>query len=323
MFNKKLIIRTTMIMNAAIKLDTQHILSGVTDDSSSSELIALRNAFNEHEKKTYYSGAKLVLDYPVSYDQLRANGGTIYHHELDCVISILPIEYAPQHPFSNSAKEANSIQSNLVHQDNKCFGYSVELIDSAKRYGDRYLNIGNKVYRVTTKTDGSRKDGIYVVSNNPVTGKFDVTDVKVNYFTFEEAQEKVGLFKTHEEALNLGDVSLAKKMEMAALEQTLLAMKHETQIAKQSHELEIIEKNKELKRLEMEASRHAQVMLEMKERVDIVSALERQRIKDHFEDTSHSRKEQTEIIKWIPAMIIGAGAICTAIASTFIKKAAK
>ena len=209
-----------------------------------------------------------------------------------------------------------------VHRDSSSFGYSVELVDNAGKYGDRFVNIGNRVYRISPRQDSTRKDGIYVVSNNPVTGKFDLTDVCLVYHTFEEAKEKVGLYNSCEEAYNLGDISLARKIELSNMEQSLAVMKNEMQMAKQKHDMEMLEKNRELKTLEMERERHAQIMAEAKERADIAASLERQRIKDYYEDKAYQRKDQSEMLKFIPAVVVAIGSILMAI-KTFKQQESK
>ena len=301
---RKLLIRVEIIMDANVKNDVQQMLSTV-DETSSKELIALRDSLILQNNRNKYAGATLLLEHPLTLKELQDHGGTVYYDDLDCVISLESMDQVLPHPYSELGKQQQIIASSPLGETG--FGYSVEMIDNAGKHGERYLNIGNKVYKVTPKKNITRRDGIYVTSNNPIEGEFGLNETIVKFYSFEGAEEKLGLYQTYENALNLGDLSLARKQELIALETQVLSQKAELQSAKHRHDMLMIEKDKETKAREAETKikddahdRYVKEMQAAREKTEHDMALERQRMKDHYENKAHDRKESSESLKFIP-----------------------
>jgi hypothetical protein len=193
------------------------------------------------------------------------------------------------------------------------FRYSIEIIDNAGKFGDRYLNIGNKVYRAPAQKDHERRDGVYVVSNEPVEGQIEMSERKVQLYSFEQAKEQLGLYRTPEEAMNLGDVSQAKKEELLNLEHQIQVEKAELARERQQHEKEMLDKEKALKEAEEARDRNARVIDEMRSEQEHRQKLERERVKDYYEDRSYERKDSNETLKFLPTLILGIGAAVAAV----------
>lgn len=75
----------------------------------------------------------------------------------------------------------------------------------------------------------------------------------------------------------------------------------------------MVEMDREVKRLQRESA-ESQAELE---RVRQKEELERQRIKDYYEDRAFSRKDNNEALKIIPSIVVGIGAVFMAIKSIF------
>lgn len=312
MTSNRLIVRVEIYIHHSVKVDIQRILSMV-DENSSPELKVMREAFVHQVQNNRYGGARLVLDYPLTLQQLQDYGGTVYYSELDCLFSLCSFDEAPPHPYGVHGRQQSLIEVSASEVLGCGFGYSVDVVDTCGKYGDRYINIGGKIYRIPAVKDPTRRDGIYVVSNAPVQGEYGVMTPLVNHYPFEGAETTLGLYRTAEEAEQLGDASAARKKELAQLEHQLILQRTELQSAKNEHELQMVEMDREVKRLQRESA-ESQAELE---RVRQKEELERQRIKDYYEDRAFSRKDNNEALKIIPSIVVGIGAVFMAIKSIF------
>lgn len=312
MFNQNLIIRVEIRVSHSVKIDMQRTLS-VVGEESTAELKALREALALQMKGPSYGDATFTLDYPLSLEDLQNYGGTVYYNELDCLISLLALDQAPPHPYSVAGRNQQLIETSALGQDGCGFGYSIDLVDSAGRYGDRYINIGGKIYRIPAVSDPTRRDGIYVISNAPVQGALGGDKPVVKHYPFEGADSTLGLYRTAEEAEQLGDASLARKLELAELEHQLIVNKRELLDAKHTHERELLDKDRELKQLQRQRELDALELQRVREREE----LERQRVKDLYEDRSYRRKDSSEALKFIPSIVVGIGAVLLALKAFF------
>jgi hypothetical protein len=260
-----------------------------------------------------YRGATIVLDYPLTLEQLQTYGGTIYFSELDIVVSLLPPEEMPAHPYSEEGRRSQVIAGSPIDHGGVGFGYAVEIVDNHERYGDRFLNIGGNVYKVKTKKDLERRDGVYIISNYAANGQLGKPGVRVTFCAFDKAQEDLGLYKTYDEAMHLGDLSTARKQELLTMEHELVKSKQEAAAEKVRFDRELTAAQHEVKRIEQENTRLAarNQMLEH----DLT--MERQRLKDFFDARAYQRKDSSEALKILPSIILGIGALVVALRSLF------
>lgn len=268
----------------------------------------MREAFSSNIRSSAYGGMTLTLDYSLTLEQLRRYGGSVYFHELDCVLSLNSLEEAPPHPFSAEGSSMRLIETSPA-SSGCSFGYSVDVVDNMGRYGDRYINIGGKIYRIDAVKDPVRRDGIYVVSNAPVEGELGGIGPVVKHYPFEGADTQLGLFRTAEEATHLGDASQARKRELAELEHELSIGRKQLQAAKEAHELDMLGMTREMEQLKRKGERDAADL----ERLRALEELEQKRIKDYYDGKSYERKDNHEALKMIPAIIVGIGAILLAL----------
>ncbi|EKD22573.1 MAG: hypothetical protein ACD_84C00042G0001, partial [uncultured bacterium] len=224
----KLIVRTEIVVNQSARFDLQKFLSSI-DSSSSKELIAMREALDFQIKENRHGNATLTIDYALTYEKLKSFGGTIYFHELDIVISANNFESAMPHPYSKEGRDLEFIVGSKGRFQESRFSYEIEIIDNIGRFGPRYINIGNKIFKLNPIKNLQKEDGIYVLSDSETTGELVTGKRDVNYFQFEEAEEKLGLFRTFEDARDLGDASSARKFEIAKMERAADLLKAELQ----------------------------------------------------------------------------------------------
>lgn len=302
------IVRAEFTLRSVVKVDMIRLLSAV-DEHAPAELKMIRDAFQIQVENNHHGGARIVLDYPLTLSQLQQYGGTVYYHEVDRLISVLPYEQVPPHPFSEGGERQRLISVSHAGQKVFGFGYSIDVIDNYGRYGDRYLNIGNEVYRIPAKKDPNRRCGIYVVSDVPTRGDLPGRGPEVRKFPFDGAEETIGLYRTEEDARTYGDMATSKRKELLDKETALNLAKTEAQLIRQNHEKELVEKDRALKEVQYKLEEQAREY----ERERLREEKERQRVKDFYEERKHVRNDQSETLKFLPAVVVGLGALFMAI----------
>jgi hypothetical protein len=310
LYNNSLKVKIKVIIHRSVKVDMQRLFSVVGEESSAA-LRLMRDAYNAKLSDDPYSqgGATLEFEYPLSLDDFKLYGGTVYFNDVDTVFSILPYDQVPPHPYGEAGKRLQLIEASGLETRGMGFGYTIDLVDNARKYGDRYINIAGVVYRITAGQDPLRRDGVYVVSNAPAHGILETRDVVSKHYPFEGADEALGIYATEEDARVLGDQTLAQKRELVDLERQLNIERLDLQRNKQVHEREMLDKDAELKSLQR---RHEEDMAEM-ERRKASEDIERQRLKDYYESRSYVRKDSSEALKLIPTIMVGLGAIFMAV----------
>lgn len=299
-------------MDPQVTSNVLRVLSAADAASCGPELKTIRDLFLQEMQVNKHGGARIVLEYPVSLEQLETAGGSVYFSELDLVVSILDPGSMPAHPESEEGRRNHTIAGSPVEHGGVGFGYAVEIVDNHGRYGKRYLNINRQVFPVVPKRDFARRDGVYIISNHAASGDLEKNGTKVTYCAFEQAEEAIGLFRTYEEALHLGDLAAGRKEEILNLEHELNRAKAELQTAKLAGEKEMLAAKQELTRLEGENAR----LLARNQLLERDMEIERQKNKDYYESKSADRKDQSETlkttndtIKILPTILLGIATI--------------
>lgn len=322
----------------------------------------------------------MVVDYVIQ-PNVFFDRKSIYYRVLDLVISRSDLLSAPPHPAHPDA--AQDISLNMQGGDvdpTSNMTLQMELIEGTDPIAPRYIAISNRVFKITAKKDARREPGLYMTSlekdpENP--GQMRSIQQR---FTLDEMQEKLSVYKTPDEALVAGDLSLARKAELNKMDQDLAMSKRElealkikneqdrlaaeaqtrqleSQLRDEAHKQRILEH--EYKTKESEASfregrlksdlamfkenmeRETKVLkdfhtrreIEQDQRMrDVKEALERSEAerkieadrhreeierralqrKDDYEKRSQDRKDTSEIVKFLPAILVGIGAVVLA-----------
>lgn len=271
------------------------------------------------------------ITYVVTREELLAKNGSLYLDNLDIVVSLLQDELVPHHPHSVVGIRNRLVQENDPVNRVDCFGYSLQIVDNHEAFGARYVNINNRVYKVPAVSDPERPDGVYRVSSPEVQGDFDHNPPVSQYYKFDQLESAgLGLYASYQEALTLGDQLGTRKAELEVqsheLKQQEVQLKHERMeresefdrrkqaLEEIRHKAEDLRKSQEIqyKFAEQQMTvRQTQLKHELSEleyRRDVASM----RHKDHYELRSYERKDSSEFLKVIPAVIAGVAAIVLA-----------
>jgi len=320
-YSNNFLVRFSFTYNRSVKIDIERLSNAKCETSR-----ALRDAIRHGSVKEGAFGKMVAtITYAVSKEQLKAGGGSLYLTNLDIVVSTMQGHYVPRHPHN-----LDGIRNYLVGREETIntvgsFGYAIQIVDNEGIYGKRYININKEIYEISPIVDRERLSGVYHAKTAPIGDNGVVPPPIAMLFTFEEAEQYLGFFKTIEEARILGDISEEQRRE---LEERALQLKRdlaEFNAAKLNQERALDEQKRtfELERLQEEEVRRTREsewkrqeteqsirMMRLKEEIGALEhrrSMESLNRKDHYEERSYSRKDSTELFKWIPGLI-GAGA---------------
>lgn len=311
-----------------VKIDTHRLFDAISENDSE-ETKALKEAISDARVNVSYNGHECTLRYHVDVRTFEEHRGAMYIHELDIALSLDDPESPVYHPESTWGRELQ-----LQHTKDVGLVYQICINDTEQRYGKRWANIGGRVLPVRVVEDHTRKEGVYVT----IAGHHHQSKTEEIYYTFESASAELMLFSTESEARTLGNMAEERKREFENLQhdQRMLTLKMEEEHKSKIHELEmrlaqqkqekadreskmakVIAKlkkaeakfayklEKEARRLEKEAKRRdAQLAKEKAERESRMLG-----VRDHYEHRSYDRKDTSEIVKWLPALAVGAGVL--------------
>ena len=155
--------------------------------------------------------AKVSIHYLIEIDRLlAAKENCLYIENLDMVLSLDSIGKVPPHPFANmNLRPLNMTYRKDAIKTNECI-YHVRIVDNNDEFGGRFINTNGTVLRINACKDNLAQSGVYVrLSNQSNINDSATPTIIQNYYSFEEAETKLSLFRTREEARTLGDIALS------------------------------------------------------------------------------------------------------------------
>lgn len=324
--NNNFVVHVRYRFSKNVKIDVHRILDDV-DENSDDERKALKYALQDAKVTLGSAHNECVVTYEIFKHDLDQNGGSVFIDQLDiCVTKDDGINnLLVVHPESLEGKRERIKQ--IVGEG---FNFKLEINDPHSLFGERFINILGNVYRVKLTRDSTKPPGVYRTSTPTVDDPTKLTE----YFTFDEVNDKIQLFHSAGDAKALGDISVQRKQELEELQHTY---KIDLMTRDAEHRKVLIELEKEVNRYKTEKLQaettlsRLQADLKQKEIEYEKEAKERDaRLKerevqyarekaereyrlnmqrDYYEHRSYDRKDSSEIIKWIPPMIVGAGLI--------------
>lgn len=154
--------------------------------------------------------ASICIIYTISEHHLEKVGSKMYSDELDMVFEIIQksqhkkvLAPHPAAPDIRHADQFKDIESKIGKQD---VIIGINLVDNSNtnNRSPRYIKLGETVHKVTPTPNPAMEDGMYITTNKSYIKESDkFTDkVRVNYYTYSEADEVLGTRMSIEEALN-------------------------------------------------------------------------------------------------------------------------
>lgn len=271
-----------------------------------------------------FSGScDITIDRTVRIPEL-VSKETVYIPESDIVLCAKSLNVACPHPFSNEGSTLASYSS-LINQIRTSASVNIDIVDNENNISKRYLYVAKKVIELETLKDPTRTSGIYVTNVAHGLGRQPIVNTK--FHELENAQSELGIFPTIEEAETGGDpnkiqaakvAELQKELEISKYHRELSILENKTKLDAANNELENFKAQNARLREEAEI-RKMQRDEALREREEAMKYRSMNR-DDYYEERSHRRKESLEMLKYIPAFIIGAAAAYTATQSSSTKK---
>lgn len=349
----------------------------------------VKEAFYRHfnsRSNIHVPGITVTIETRVTEEHLRNNGGSVYIHNEDLLVSSVREDDIPEHPYSQGVIQCERLGNLNADSD---VSLNIHIIDNSGTIGKRFILIANKMYTLHPQRSDTQPDGVYIYSVEKSIDQQDEKIVMPTHYELSEC-EKLGIYKSKEECISGGDIKTVRREELLETEHRLSMEKlnleadnqrlkrelsqiehdrkleierlniakvqREEAFAKLQHEFKekITAMENERKQREEEFSKtdlerrteFAKVKADIEEReakakeaaaqkereyaAEITrltfankqmemdrdrerAELERQRIiiKDYYDNRSHIRKDQSELLKFLPTIISGVLGIVT------------
>lgn len=293
--------------------DPRVSLLNISMDSgdNSDTLQALINHFklNKESNRYFITNNSIVLSYKVYARDLQKIS-SVNVAELGYVVTLRQAinDRLPINPNSVLGKEL----FNTIAEQERGFVFTVDIVDPYGKLGEMFINIGGVVSKVKViRNLNYEKEGIYISrSVQPTLDNPSGYDRQ----RFElDKHADVPIFATPALAHSHGDVLARLKEEHEINVQTL---KYEHEQFKLESEKVKLRHAEQLQTLEstvkLEQARQAKLKSDLED-VKIQKEKEMMALKHEMDMRSLDRKDSSEILKWIPALVVSAGAIMVAL----------
>lgn len=313
---------------------------GHLDASVKSIQSQLRNVLNR-EPRT--SNAEVGLAYRIPINLLEKEV-LMYSPEIDTTFLYNGPITKVAHP--RSLEGTLILEMERQRHEHLLSGVNFKIVDNEMRYRSRYMFAANKVFEIPTTKDTSKESGVYYAYSE--TDTYGNVNLITGFVTMEEAETTFGLYKTREEALSSGNPELAIKADYERTRSEIERMRIESERTKMENDRYRLDKETEIQQLkialqlrdeelqlektraevektkrneELDARKHEREMVKTvsDERKTIRDSyfdmyksdreLARLHRADVYESRSYDRKETVEWLKFIPAVLVGAGAM--------------
>lgn len=242
--------------------------------------------------------------------------GSVYVSEFDLVVNFNVNRNftSVEHPLNLDTFTVEKMKKHFENINGLSINF--ELVDNDDLLDNRYLNLTGTIYKLTAVKDNSRDNGVYVSTYDHFNEK------RTNsFFDITEATEKIGLARSIEEAETNGNSKqlleleiLKAKEELARNEINISELKQESERSMINLRMELLEAEAESKRLKIKSDKiksdYDKEITTLKSNMEIKEMKEKSefetnsRIRDDYYDSrSQSRKDTSEILKVIPAVL--------------------
>jgi hypothetical protein len=306
------IVRVKLITTVDVILDTSELSNDLGQETSaeakayldavqiSEDKIAPRGGFNAH-----------WVEYHIPQSDFDAEGGVLFLQNLDFSISILDQASTAPHPFSILGQRNRDAYNFKDEMAPKGLFYGAYIRDKDGQFGNRFININGTVHGVSIITEETgERDGVYFITSKRTTSSFVPQRTLVEYYPLEEANEKIGLYLTYNDALTLGNPSDVYKRELEERARFLKSeemrfkeeraqMEHETEKQRELYKRAMMAYENELRRIDA-LNRLINAEMDTREKN---YRREMMILKEILDARGHDRREAGEIIKLIPTVI--------------------
>ena len=305
------IVRVKLVTAPDVILDVSELSNDLGHATSVESKAYLEAAQAVEDKISRTSQNVQWVEYSIPQSDFDSEGGILFLQNLDLSLSVLDQASTPAHPFSllgQRNRDAHKFKQEMAPTG---VFYGVYIRDKDGQFGKRFMNINGVVHGVDIINDESEaRDGVYFITSKRSTSSFIPQRVLVEYHPLEEADEKLGLYLTYNDAATFGNPNEVFKRECEERARALKVEEQEWKTEKLRLDNEAEVKREQYKRELMEYEHQLRKIDKLNGLIDAELALrdknyrrEMMILKEVLDAKGHERREAAEIIKLIPTVI--------------------
>lgn len=287
--------------------DTLETLLCSSSVENSPELQLVKQAFAQDKLPPPFSRTKFDIEYVITEKELLDHGGLIYIRDLDLVISSRGCTAIKYHPYSREAS-LYAFSKESFNDDNSAYGnnfiYTTKLIDNFGQIGKRWLRIGSDVVELTPIKDEALSDGIYVATRKPSINNLGNSTNLIERYDVDQETPYFKIYRHFHEARHTVDDEM--KMKIAEFENKRIKM--ETDLTISQNRLDSVTQEAELLRnkIAIDEKEFAQKIYILDTQLKLaIKERDNMYVKDKYESISADRKNTIELVKVVPAIVLG------------------
>ena len=253
----------------------------------------------EYEREQNWLVVK--IDHVIDFEEIRKHGGNGYFEDFDIILSTRQ-DNIPAHPNFNTPVNQEGMDA-----AGNTFGLDLYIVDKNRKLGERFIVVAGLPRKIDVRNLPLVNDGLYI----RFYGNKEGGDEKSRY-DLDDVDRLVWVHKTKEEAANSSDKAIFGTEEARQVD-TINKRNSAEFVERRGHyDVLKLEMEKEVqihnRELALQADRLAQEQASSKaaiEQLDNQHKAENLRMKDYYEARSSTRKDSSELIKYIPAALAG------------------
>ncbi len=256
------------------------------------ELNIIEQVLNNHNNNNISCNyIDIVIKYIIDLSDIKEYN-RIYDRKTDLLISLYDSSCISPHPFGKYGKAMEEYSDYISNK--KGAGVFIEVIDNENIISSRYMFVANRVIEFPAIKNNEKESGIYCTFlSHDNYGNINIEPINLNF----DNGEQIGLYKNKELAYSGGNTEEKFRIQRMELENNLLESKSKLQ--KVNEELEIQKQETLRFKHELESKKYNFDS-------EKLSKEERSlKLNEEYEQRSLDRKEQHEIIKFLPAFLGG------------------
>ena len=282
-------------------------------DIASADMRQVRNHLAAELRLIGIYGYRLELEYAITARDLQKNGGAVYHHKTDVVVSILDLRETPKHPGSSEVVNLGALRSIVPNLEDDV-NVVVRYIDQDPHARPLYLCVAGKVLELIPQQAYPTKL-LEVASKNK---RPDATDVEAGAYvefihtakvdggargeivysrvSVDEAKASYGLFESRGDAINSkASMEATIRQQKQIIDGQEAAFKDRLADAQRVQRDQLLALQDKLREREQQLEAKAVEIQDMRRN----RAAEAEEIKERREGQVHKQKMTFETVKFV------------------------
>lgn len=309
------IIRKEIIFSNIVKENIRNRILNyegeLTDEVLNFKKLFLKAYESEHH------GLCMRFDYEITIEDILECNGTLYHIETDIILSTRQ-DNIPLHPHCYDA--SLEVADLFTDENDRTSGVYMHMVDNRGVVGPRFAAIWGEVVQVPVVKHELMQEGLYYTFVGVPSRDSSKNKNSKKFVPIDKLGDVKWLYKSFAEAASSPDHEVGMNYEIKQLDFQSKQISAETTITRSELDLEKMDKEKVLslmqEKLDEKERQNRVLELDLQRRLsreEHDSKLNQMRSKDMYEEKSYVRKDTSEWVKFIPTVLLGAGAVYMAV----------